>query len=141
MPHALPPITSSRDLISIRETSARADRLRAALGAWPISAQAIAFGQAALADEGWAAAQRVRLAEAASQLDAALTEAGCRVLGGTALFRLAEHPLSRTLFAHLARKGILTRPFKDRGVLRFGLPAGPEELARLREALQTAPKE
>jgi cobalamin biosynthetic protein CobC len=118
-----------------------ADRLRAALGAWPISAQAIAFGQAALADEGWAAAQRARLAEAASKLDAVLGQAGCRVLGGTALFRLAEHHMSRTLFAHLARNGILTRPFKDRSMLRFGLPAGPKELERLREALQTAPKE
>ncbi len=118
-----------------------ADRLRAALGAWPISAQAIAFGQAALADEGWAAAQRARLAEAASQLDAALTDGGCKVLGGTALFRLASHHMSGTLFAHLARKGILTRPFKDRSMLRFGLPAGPEDLARLREALQTAPME
>ncbi len=49
--------------------------------------------------------------------------------------------MSRTLFAHLARNGILTRPFKDRSMLRFGLPAGPEELERLREALQTAPKE
>ncbi len=85
--------------------------------------------------------QRARLAEAAKQLDAVLTEAGCRVLGGTALFKLAGHPLSRTLFAHLARKGILTRPFKERSVLRFGLPPGPEELERLREALQTAPKE
>ncbi len=118
-----------------------AGRLKAALGAWPVSAQAIAFGEAALADEAWAAMQRTRLAEAAKQLDAVLTQAGCRVLGGTALFRLAEYPLSRTLFAHLARKGILTRPFKERSVLRFGLPAGPEELERLREALQTAPKE
>jgi cobalamin biosynthetic protein CobC len=118
-----------------------AERLKAALGAWPISAQALAFGQAALANEAWAAAQRTRLAGATGQLDVVLTEAGCRVLGGTALFRLAEHPLSRMLFAHLARKGILTRPFTDRSMLRFGLPAGPEQLERLREALQTAPKE
>jgi cobalamin biosynthesis protein CobC len=118
-----------------------AGRLRAALGAWPVSAQAIAFGEAALADEAWTAAQRTRLAEAAGQLDAVLGEAGCRVIGGTALFRLAEHPLSGTLFAHLARRGILTRPFKNRSALRFGLPAGSEELERLREALQTAPKE
>ncbi len=118
-----------------------AGRLKAALGAWPISAQALAFGQAALADEAWAAAQRTRLAVAASQLDAVLTETGCRVLGGTALFRLAGHHMSGTLFAHLARRGILTRPFKDRSVLRFGLPAGPEELERLREALRTAPTE
>ena len=115
-------------------------RLRAALGAWPVSAQAIAFGEAALADEAWTAAQRTRLAEAAGQLDAALAEAGCRVIGGTALFRLAEHPLSGTLFAHLARRGILTRPFKNRSALRFGLPASPEELERLREALTDGAK-
>ncbi|MGB8869204.1 MAG: threonine-phosphate decarboxylase CobD [Rhodomicrobium sp.] len=118
-----------------------AGRLREALGAWPISAQAIAFGEAALADAGWAAAQRSRLKEAANQLGAMLTEAGCRILGGTSLFRLVEHPASRQLFAHLAGKGILTRPFKDSSALRFGLPTGPEEFGRLQAALQTAPKE
>ncbi len=116
-----------------------AGRLRAALGAWPISAQALAFGQAALADAEWAAMQRTRLSGSASALDAVLTEAGFRVVGGTALFRLAEHPQSWELFAHLAGKGILTRPFKNRAALRFGLPGGPDELARLRDALQTAP--
>jgi cobalamin biosynthesis protein CobC len=118
-----------------------AGRLREALGAWPISAQAIAFGEAALADGEWAARHRTRLKDAAGELDAALTGAGCRVLGGTALFRLAEYPLSRMLFSHLARKGILTRPFKDRSVLRFGLPGTAEEFERLREALQSAPRE
>jgi cobalamin biosynthetic protein CobC len=114
-----------------------AGRLKAALGAWPVSAQAIAFGEAALADGAWAAAQRVKLNEGAARLDAALNEAGFRILGGTALFRLAEHPQSRDLFIRLARKGILTRPFKDRSALRFGIP-GAAELARLRDALQPA---
>ncbi len=118
-----------------------AGRLRTALGAWPVSAQAIAFGEVALADAGWATTQRIRLKEAADRLDAMLTEAGCRILGGTALFRLAEHPGARQLFARLAGKGILTRPFTDSSALRFGLPAGPAEFARLQDALQTAPKE
>ncbi len=118
-----------------------AARLRAALGAWPISAQAIAFGLAALADEEWATMQRKRLVETASQLDAVLTQARCHALGGTALFRLADHPASWKLFTHLARNGILARPFKDRSALRLGLPAGPAEFARLKDALQTAPKE
>ncbi len=108
-----------------------AARLRAALGAWPIPAQGLAFGLAALADTAWAEAQRKRLGEAAAGLDALLTGAGLRVLGGTALFKLAAHPEAHSLFAHLAGKGILTRPFKDRAALRFGLPAGPEEMARL----------
>lgn len=117
-----------------------ASRLRAALGAWPVSAQAIAFGEAALADAEWAAMQRNRLAEMARELDAALKDAGCNVIDGTVLFRLAEYPASAALFAHLAAKGILARPFKDRNALRFGLPASSGELERLREALLSAPK-
>jgi cobalamin biosynthetic protein CobC len=113
-----------------------AGRLKAALGAWPVSAQAMAFGQAALADSAWAAEQQAKLRDGAKQLDAALTEAGFKILGGTALFRLAEHERSRDLFTRLAGKGILTRPFKNRSALRFGLPGSPEELARLRDALQ-----
>ncbi|MBI4724063.1 MAG: aminotransferase class I/II-fold pyridoxal phosphate-dependent enzyme [Rhodomicrobium sp.] len=115
-----------------------AARLRSALGAWPVSAQALAFGQAALPDSEWAAMQRSRLKEAASQLDEVLTEAGFRIAGGTALFRLSAHSQSREMFAALARQGILTRPFRDRSALRFGLPRGPEELARLRDALKGA---
>jgi cobalamin biosynthetic protein CobC len=117
-----------------------AARLKAALGAWPIPALTLAFGIAALADAAWAEAQRKRLGETVAGLDALLTGAGLRVLGGTALFKLVSHPEARSLFAHLAGKGILTRPFKDRAALRFGLPAGPEEMARLGDALQNAPK-
>jgi cobalamin biosynthetic protein CobC len=113
-----------------------AHRLKTALGAWPVSAQAIAFGLAALADTAWAAAQRAKLKDGAKQLDAALTEAGFKILGGTALFRLADHERSRDLFIRLAGKGILTRPFGNRSALRFGIPGSPEELARLRDALQ-----
>ncbi len=117
-----------------------AGRLRTALGAWPLPAQAIGFGLAALGDKEWAAGQRIRLKEAAAALDQVLTESGCRILGGTALFRLAAAPRTSGLFTHLAAKGILARPFKDRSALRFGLPAGAGELARLRDALQSAPK-
>ncbi len=112
-----------------------AGRLKAAFGAWPLPAQAVSFGQAALADSEWAAAQRARLKEVAGQLDSVLQEMSFRVLGGTALFRLAAHDRSRDLFVHLCRRGILSRPFRDLSVLRFGLPANPEELARLRHAL------
>ena len=115
-----------------------AGRLRAALGAWPVSAEALAFGLAALADRAWAATQRTRLREAAAALDAILAGCGFRIIGGTALFRLAAHAQSHELFTRLAAKGILTRPFRHRAVLRFGLPGSPEEFTRLREALQGA---
>jgi len=113
-----------------------AARLSAALGAWPVSAQAIAFGQAALADGGWALTQRARLKEASKALDGLLKASGLRILGGTALFRLATHRSSRDVFLHLAAQGILTRPFQDGAALRFGLPKGAEELGRLRDALK-----
>ncbi|HZV20565.1 MAG TPA: threonine-phosphate decarboxylase CobD [Hyphomicrobiales bacterium] len=116
-----------------------AARLKAALGAWPLSAQAIAFGSAALSDEPWAASQRARLRGAAQALDLALENAGLTILGGTALFRLAAHRSAACLFVHLARSGILVRPFRNRPWLRFGLPAGEEEKARLTEALRSAP--
>jgi cobalamin biosynthetic protein CobC len=113
-----------------------AGRLRAALGAWPISAEALAFGLAALADHAWAARQRTRLREAAAALDAILEGCGFRIIGGTALFRLAEHSRCRELFIRLAGNGILTRPFRDRSVLRCGLPGSTEETARLVDALR-----
>ena len=114
-----------------------AERLRAALGAWPVSAQALVFGEAALADTVWAESQRVRLKEAANALDAVLEIAGLRILGGTALFGLAACTSVSELFSHLASQGILTRPFQERNALRFGLPRDEEELSRIRRALQS----
>ena len=113
-----------------------AERLRAALGAWPVSAQALVFGEAALSSTVWADSQRVRLKEAAKALDTVLETDGLRIEGGTALFRMAACTGPGELFRHLASQGILTRPFKDRGALRFGLPNGEEDLSRIRHALQ-----
>ena len=114
-----------------------AERLRAALGAWPVSPQAMAFGEASLADTAWAESQRTRLKEAANAMDAVLETAGLRILGGKALFRLAECAGPGELFSHLASQGILARPFQDRSALRFGLPKDEEELSRIRLALQS----
>ncbi len=112
-----------------------AGRLRSALGAWPVSAQALAFGETALADTVWADSQRARLKEAANGLDSVLAAAGLRCLGGTALFRLAACPGVSELFSRLASQAILARPFQDRNALRFGLPRDEEELSRIRQAL------
>lgn len=113
-----------------------AGRLRAALGSAPVSAQALAFGLAALADAGWLQSQRVRLKMAAVELDAVLAAAGLSSRGGTALFRAAASHSAGDLFLRLASQGILTRPFADAGVLRFGLPDGNDGLVRLRLALK-----
>jgi cobalamin biosynthetic protein CobC len=115
-----------------------AARLRALLGAWPVSAAAIAAGRAAYADHGWHVARRRRLAGAAARLDALLAGAGLAIAGGTRLFRLARHPGAASLFSHLAAAGILVRPFADRpDTLRFGIPGPERAWQRLSAALAT----
>ena len=111
-------------------------RLRARLGSWPLSAAAIAIGHAAYRDQAWIAATRKRLAEQAARLDALLANAGLAAAGASPLFRLVRCPDAGRLFAHLAQRAILTRPFADDGAhLRFGLPADAAAMARLAAAL------
>jgi cobalamin biosynthetic protein CobC len=110
-------------------------RVRARLGDWPISADAIAAGPAAYADDGWAERTRVRLARDAAKLDRLLTHAGAVVVGGTSLFRLARVGEGRAAFLRLASAGILCRPFEDPQLLRFGLPGRPADWTRLATAL------
>ena len=110
--------------------------LRERLGAWPLSAAAIAIGAAAYADADWIAATRRRLPEDAAALDAVLVRHGFRPAGACPLFRLIETGNATALFERLARCAILTRPFADQPRwLRLGLPAGADALARLDAAL------
>jgi cobalamin biosynthetic protein CobC len=113
-----------------------AERLRAAIGPWPVGGLAIAAGTAALSDRAWIAATRRRLADASGRLDACLAEGGLAPVGGTALFRLAAHPDAGALWERLGRQGILTRAFDYAPAwLRIGLPPDEEGLARLADAL------
>jgi cobalamin biosynthetic protein CobC len=111
-----------------------ADRLAALLGPWAVAGPALQAGLAALADAGWAAAQRARLRAAAARLDRVLEQAGLAVRGGTPLFRFVAAPPGT--FERLGRAGILVRSFAhwpDR--LRIGLPADDAGFARLAAAL------
>ncbi|MGX9964866.1 threonine-phosphate decarboxylase CobD [Roseomonas sp. F4] len=111
-----------------------AARLEALLGPWAVSGPALQAGLTALADNGWAAAQRTWLRQAAARLDGVLAAGGLRVLGGTPLFRFVE--ATPGTFDRLGRAGILVRGFAhwpDR--LRIGLPADDAGLARLAAAL------
>lgn len=114
-------------------------RLRARLGDWPISADAIVAGQAAYADTAWTERTRARLAKDAARLDRLLVRHGLDVVGGASLFRLARADDARAVFLRLARAGILCRPFEDPQLLRFGLPGRPAEWARLSAALSGDP--
>lgn len=109
--------------------------VRAATGDWPVSVDAIVAGQAAYADMAWAEATRARLANDAARLDALLTSAGLKIVGGTALFRLVTAADADGLFVRLAQAGILVRPFDNSDRLRFGLPGTSDAWARLEAAL------
>ena len=114
--------------------------LRERLGAWPLSAAAIAIGTAAYADAEWISATRRRLGNEAAALDAMLIDKGFQPVGDCPLFRLLDVTDAHRLFEHLARRAILSRPFAERPRwLRLGLPADAAALARLAAALDTTP--
>ena len=98
-------------------------RLRARQGDWPVSADAIAAGLRAYPDARWASRTSRRLTRDATRLDELLGRAGCEVLGGSPLFRLARTADAGQRFERLARRGVLVRPFAHApDQLRFGLP-------------------
>ena len=112
-------------------------QVRAAFGDWPVSAEALAAGTASYADRDWAQATRARLQQEVLRLDQLLTRAGLKVQGGTTLFRLCATPQAGLWFTHLARHGVLVRPFAQQpDWLRFGLPGSETEWVRLEAALE-----
>lgn len=111
-------------------------KLRERVGAWPVSAAAIAIGTAAYADRDWTTAARRRLHTEVAALDAVLVRQGHRPIGDCPLFRLIEVADGQAPFERLARHSILTRPFAGQPQwLRIGLPADADARARLETAL------
>jgi cobalamin biosynthetic protein CobC len=109
-----------------------ADRVRGAVGDWPVGVAGLKAGLAAYADSEWGERTRLQLARAARRLDALLAKHGFEVVGGTALYRLVRAEDAAARFERLAAAGILTRPFRhDRSLLRFGLPWGGKAWRRL----------
>jgi len=106
-------------------------------GPWPVSGPAIAIGEAALSDHGWAEATIARLHTEAARLDVLVQSAGWKFLGGTELFRLYDTPDATAARDRLAQHQIWTRmfPYSDRW-LRLGLPGRPAEWDRLAAALR-----
>lgn len=113
-----------------------AARVRALIGDWPVSVDALAAGLAAYADRAWADRMRGQLTTSARRLDGLLTRHGFEVVGGTSLYRLVRAADAPARFEQLAAAGILTRPFQhDSTLLRFGLPGSPEAWRRLGAAV------
>jgi cobalamin biosynthetic protein CobC len=101
-----------------------------------VSGPALEIGRTALADRAWIEAMRIRLVREAGFMDALLAQGRLKILGGTALFRLAGAPRAWALFEHLGKRGILVRPFQhELRWLRFGLPADETARQRLAAAL------
>ncbi|MET0137491.1 MAG: aminotransferase class I/II-fold pyridoxal phosphate-dependent enzyme [Sphingobium sp.] len=112
------------------------DRLRMRLGAWPVSAAAIAIGTAAYHDSDWITETREQLHSTALALDILLRRAGFAPMGECPLFRLIETDDAAALFERLGRHAILTRPFEwQKNWLRLGLPGSRTEFTRLERAL------
>jgi len=111
-------------------------RLERLLGDWPVSAAAIAIGEAALADRAWQEKARDRLSRDAGELLACLGGHRLAIRGGTDLFALVEDSRAADLHRGLAERGIWTRSFHERpDWLRLGLPPTAAALARLDRAL------
>lgn len=125
------------------------ERLDAQLGPWAVAGPALEYGIRALADSGWQADMRQRLAEEAGRLDALLDRFGVPIVGGTTLYRYLSFPDAPGLFSALGERGVLVRHFAERPqVLRVGLPGSEMEWQRLESALaawasrrENAPKE
>ncbi|MEM9988531.1 MAG: aminotransferase class I/II-fold pyridoxal phosphate-dependent enzyme, partial [Pseudomonadota bacterium] len=106
------------------------------LGVWPVSGPALETGARAYDDLAWQARARTDLAAAAARLDATLTAAGLRIVGGTSLYRFVEVDTAYGLFEQLAKAGIYVRRFDwSQHHLRIGLPASQDAEARLKATL------
>ena len=113
------------------------DRLREAIGPWPVSHPARAVARQALADSPWQAATRDRLAGSSRRLAELLAPLGA--VSRTALFCTLSMPDNvahlTALHEHFARRAILTRRFDQNALLRFGLPGSEEQWQRLTTAI------
>jgi cobalamin biosynthesis protein CobC len=116
------------------------DRLREALGPWPVAGPARAVALAALRDHDWHEATRQRLRQEGERLAELLRASGLGEPRGTPLFQWLPHPEAARIHDRLARQAILVRQFPQPASLRFGLPpdeAGWQRLAGALNELQT----
>jgi cobalamin biosynthetic protein CobC len=109
------------------------NRLREALGPWPLSGPARAVARHALADTAWQTQARRDLAAAEERLARLLAPLG--EVNSTALFVTVTTPHVPALFEHFARRAILLRCFDAHGLLRVGLPGDEAGWQRLAQAI------
>lgn len=111
------------------------------IGPWAVSGPTRWLGQACLLDEAAQQAQIARCATASERLAQCLQRYDLAPQGGCALFQSVSCEQAEQLQDFLAQRGILVRLFKQDSRLRFGLPAGEGDWARLEAALSDYRKE
>ncbi|MBB2672114.1 UNVERIFIED_ORG: cobalamin biosynthetic protein CobC [Rhizobium esperanzae] len=105
------------------------------LGPWAVSGPALSLAASLLGSD--VAGIRRFLDERSAALQAALSAAGLRSRGGTALFTLVADSRASDIYTHLCRHHILVRKFDYApDWLRFGLTPDPAADRRLGAALQ-----
>lgn len=111
------------------------DQLDAALGPWAVAGPSRFIGSVLLADRDAQHQQRERLLADSHRLSALLTEHDLPPTGGCGLFQWVATEQSDRLYEFMARRGILTRPYRYPQSLRFGLPANEHDWQRLADVL------
>lgn len=120
------------------------NELEEALGPWPLAGPSRWLARHALQDGAWQAATRARLDVASQRLAGLLAAHGLPPSGGCALFQWVLTQHAAQLQHRLAQRAILVRRFaahagagglSEAPGLRFGLPAGEADWARLNETL------
>lgn len=101
------------------------------VGPWAVSGPTRVLGQACLRDTEGHVRQRERADEASARLATLLTRHGFQPQGGCALFQWLITERAEVLHEFMARRGILLRLFTHNSSLRFGLPGGEADWARL----------
>jgi len=114
------------------------DRLKEGVGPWSVNGPALEIGRRALRDVKWIKWMRAELANQTQRLDRILIQGGLEVAGGTSLFRYCTHENAHEVYEHLARQGVLVRPFADQpNHIRIGLPGSEAHWQRLKNALNS----
>ncbi len=105
------------------------ERMREMIGPWPVSHPSRAVARQVLQDSAWQTAARSQLAASSQRLAECLAPLG--EVTRSALFCTLKTPHVAALYEHFARRAILTRPFDQHALLRFGLPGHETEWQRL----------
>ncbi len=111
------------------------DELAERLGPWTIAAPSRYVAMLALQDAGWQRATRLSLQAASQRLAEMLARHGFLYIYRNSLFSLININDAESVHEQLAQQGILTRLFEHSVGLRFGLPFGEDNWARLDAAL------